>query len=127
LPASILKPTHIPGVRDSAPSPSPSLLNAIQPVSLTENMSDDMLIEKVLPQYPGEALRTGQQGKVVLQAWIATDGSIRDLKLVSGPLVLGQAAYEAVRRWRYRPYLLNGHPAEAMTYVTVDFKMPADN
>ena len=61
---------------------------------------------------------------MILQAWIARDGSIRDLKLVEGSLFLGQAAYNAVKQWRYQPYVLNGRPVEAQTYVTVDFRLP---
>ncbi len=52
------------------------------------------------------------------------DGSIRDLKLVRGSLFLGRAAYNAVKQWRYQPYILNGRPVEAQTYVTVDFRLP---
>jgi len=64
------------------------------------------------------------QGPVVLQAWIARDGTIQDLKLIQGSFVLGQAAYRAVKQWRYQPYLVNGRAVEAQTFVTVDFKLP---
>ncbi len=124
LPESLRVPTRLAGIRDSGASSSSPLLSAIQPVSLTENISDDMLVEKVMPSYPDEALRSGEQGEVVLQAWIAKDGSVRDLKLISGSLVLGKAAVDAVKHWRYKPYIMNGHAAEALTYVTVNFKMP---
>ena len=61
---------------------------------------------------------------MVLQAFIARDGTIQDLKLIRGSLLLGQAAYSAVRQWRYQPYVLNGRAVEAQTLVTVDFKLP---
>jgi periplasmic protein TonB len=82
------------------------------------------LLQKVPPNYPEQALKAGLQGPVVLQAWIARDGTIRELKLIRGSFLLGQAAYKAVRQWRYQPYLLNGRAVEAQTYVTIDFRLP---
>jgi TonB family protein len=104
--------------------PSPSLLGELEPVLLSEDTAERLLLEKVEPSYPVQALKTGLQGSVVLQAWIARDGSMQDLKLVSGSLVLGQAAYEAVKHWRYKPFLRNGKAVTAQTYVTVNFRLP---
>jgi TonB family protein len=103
---------------------SPSLLSQVEPVSLSEDLSQGLLVQKVPPGYPEQALKAGLQGAVVLQAWIGKDGNIRDLKLVNGSLLLGQAAVKAVRQWRYKPYLRNGVAVEAETYVTVNFKLP---
>ncbi len=103
---------------------SPSLLSQVEPVTLSENLSQELLLDKVQPSYPEQALKAGLQGVVVLQAFIGRDGSIRDLKLVGGSLLLGQAAVQAVRQWRYKPYLRNGVAVEAETYVTVNFKLP---
>ena len=69
-------------------------------------------------------MKAGIEGAVILQAWIGKDGSIRDLKLVDGSLLLGRAAVEAVKQWRYKPYLRNGVAVEAQTYVTVNFRLP---
>jgi protein TonB len=78
----------------------------------------------VLPSYPEQAVKAGLQGPVTLQAWIGRDGTIQDLKLVRGSFLLGQAAYRAVKQWRYQPYLINGRAVEAETFVTVDFRLP---
>jgi TonB family protein len=102
----------------------PSLLAALEPVSLPEELSEKLLLQKVQPRYPEQALRAGMQGPVVLQAWIGTDGTIRDLKLIRGSLLLGEAAYHAVKQWRYQPYVVNGRAVEAQTLVTVDFRLP---
>jgi len=110
--------------RDFPGKPSPSLLGELEPVLLSEDASQRQLIEKVEPSYPAQALKAGLQGSVVLQAWIATDGSMQDLKLVSGSLLLGQAAYEAVKHWRYKPFLRDGKAVTAQTYVTVNFRLP---
>jgi TonB family protein len=103
---------------------SPSLLSQVEPVNLSENLSQGLLLDSVQPSYPEQALKAGLQGAVVLQAWIGKDGSIRDLKLVDGSLILGRAAVKAVRQWRYKPYLRNGIAVEAETYVTVNFRLP---
>jgi protein TonB len=89
-----------------------------------EEIARRLLLEKVLPSYPDQARKAGLQGPVVLQAWIAKDGSIEDLKLVRGYLVLGQAAYTAVRRWKFKPYFQNGQAVEAQTFLTIDFRLP---
>jgi TonB family protein len=103
---------------------TPSLLAALEPVALSEDLSRRMLLQKVLPNYPEQAVRARLQGPVVLQAWIGRDGTVQDLKLIRGSLLLGQAAYQAVRQWRYQPYLVNGRAVEAQTLVTVDFRLP---
>jgi TonB family protein len=111
-------------VRTVSVKRSPSLLSQMEPVSLPEDLSQGLLLQKVPPSYPEQALKAGLQGAVVLQAWIDKDGSIRDLKLVNGSFLLGQAAVKAVKQWRYKPYLRNGVAVEAETYVTVNFKLP---
>jgi TonB family protein len=111
-------------VRTASVRRSPSLLSQVEPVSLSEDLSQALLLDKVQPSYPEQALKAGLQGAVVLQAWIGKDGSIRDLKLVDGSLLLGQAAVKAVKQWRYKPYFRNGVAVEAETYVTVNFRLP---
>jgi len=103
---------------------SPSLLSQVEPVSLAEDFSQALLLQSVKPSYPEQAVKAGLQGAVILQAWIGKDGNIRDLKLVEGSLLLGQAAVKAVKQWRYKPYLRNGVAVEAQTYVTVNFRLP---
>jgi TonB family protein len=103
---------------------SPSLLSQLEPVNLAEDLSRALLLQTVTPSYPEQALKAGLQGAVTLQAWIGKDGRIRDLKLVDGSLLLGQAAVKAVKQWRYKPYLRNGVAVEAETYVTVNFRLP---
>jgi TonB family protein len=100
------------------------LMRALLPVNLTGDLADKLLLEKTQPSYPALAVRSRLQGSVVLQALIGTDGMIRDLKLLSGPMLLGKAACEAVKQWKYKPYLLEGHAVEATTLVRVDFKLP---
>jgi TonB family protein len=103
---------------------APSLLAALEPIAVPEELSARLLLQKVAPGYPEQALRSGLQGSVVLQALIGRDGYIRDLKLIRGSFLLGKAAYQAVRQWRYQPWIVNGRAVEAETLVTVDFRLP---
>jgi TonB family protein len=119
-----LPPPGAATVRTVSVKRPPSLLSQMEPVSLPEDLSQGLLLQKVAPSYPEQALKAGLQGAVVLQAWIDKDGSIRDLKLVDGSLLLGQAAVKAVKQWRYKPYVRNGVAVEAETYVTVNFRLP---
>jgi periplasmic protein TonB len=82
-----------------------------------------MLIRKVIPEYPPIARNIRLEGAVVLQATISKSGAIENLRVVSGPPLLQQAAIDAVKQWQYRPYLLNGEPVEVETTVNVDFRM----
>jgi len=88
---------------------------------LTSHMAEGNLIYRVQPIYPHLAIQTHTQGTVVLQAVISREGTIENLRLVSGPGMLVGAAMEAVRQWRYRPHVLNGQPVEVETQITVKF------
>jgi len=79
------------------------------------------LIHRLQPAYPPLAVQTRTQGQVVLRAVISREGTIEKLQVVSGHPLLVRAAIEAVRQWRYRPYVLNGEPVEVETQVTVNF------
>lgn len=81
------------------------------------------LQSKVMPIYPAIAKAARIQGTVVLHALISKDGRIIDIKVASGPPMLQQAALEAVRQWRYKPYLLNGEPVEVETTINVVFNL----
>jgi len=124
IPDSLKMPVQSATMRSLAARITPSLLAALEPVELSEDLSRRLLLQKVLPSYPEKAVRERLQGLVVLQAFIGRDGTIQDLKLIRGSMLLGQAAYRAVRQWRYQPYLINGRAVEAQTLVTVDFKLP---
>jgi len=81
------------------------------------------LVTKVAPVYPPDAKVKRVQGSVVLDAIIGKDGTVDNLKVVSGPPVLQQASLDAVRQWRYEPFLLNGEPIEVETTITVVFRL----
>lgn len=81
------------------------------------------IVHQVMPEYPEPARQAGIQGTVVLDAIIDTDGTVAQVKLVSGPEELAQSALDAVRWWRYAPYVVNGRPAIIETPVVVNFQL----
>lgn len=95
----------------------------VGPRLISSGVAVGMLIHQVLPHYPPIALTARMEGTVVLQAAISKSGTIENLRVVSGPATLQQAALDAVKQWQYRPYLLNGEPVEVETTVNVDFKL----
>jgi protein TonB len=94
-----------------------------QRVRISQGVTRGLLIHKQEPTYPTLARSARVQGEVVLNAVIDTNGQIQNLQLVSGHPMLVQAAIDAVRQWRYKPYLLNGQPVEVETTITVIFSL----
>jgi protein TonB len=94
-----------------------------QRVRVSQGVSTGLLIKKVTPNYPQLAKQARIQGTVVLQAEISKEGTIQNLQLISGHPMLAPAAIEAVKQWRYKPYLLNGEPVAVETQVVVNFSL----
>jgi protein TonB len=97
-------------------------ITVARPVSVS-HMSEGDLLRKILPTYPALARSARVQGQVVLQAVISKQGAIENLKVLTGHPLLVPAAIEAVRQWRYRPYVLNNEPVEVETQITVNFSL----
>jgi periplasmic protein TonB len=81
----------------------------------------EILSRPVEPNYPLLAKQMKVQGAVVLEALIGRDGNIQDLHVLSGPTILSAAAREAVKQWRFRPYLQSGLAVETEARITVNF------
>ena len=97
--------------------------NPPEQVQVPSGVSQGLLIYKVQPIYPELARQARVQGTVVLQAVIDKDGSIKDLTVTSGHPMLIQAALDAVKQWRYKPYYLNGEPVLVGTTINVNFEL----
>ena len=111
----------LPNLMDNAGNtPQPVL----QTLNVSQGVSQGLLIKKIQPSYPSNALRMRVEGAVQLQATIGKAGNIVGVKVLSGDPLLARAAAEAVTQWKYKPYLLNGEPVEIQTQVTVNFKLP---
>jgi TonB family protein len=94
-----------------------------QRVRVSEGVSAGLLLHQVQLVYPSEAKYARIQGTVLLRAVIGKDGSVEKLTLVSGHPMLAPAAIDAVKQWRYRPYLLMGNPVEVDTQIRVNFEL----
>jgi protein TonB len=93
------------------------------PVRVSTGVAAAMLLHMTVPVYPAIPKTVGIQGTVTLQATISKSGTIENLRVVSGPPMLQQAALDAVKTWVYRPYLLDGQPVEVETTVQVIFSL----
>ncbi|HLJ28663.1 MAG TPA: TonB family protein [Candidatus Angelobacter sp.] len=107
-------------IQSTAPPPK---VAAPQKLRVSSGVAEGNLINKVEPPYPQMAKIAHVQGDVVLQALISKQGTIENLRAISGHPILIQAAMDAVRQWRYRPYMLSGEPVEVETTITVKFHM----
>ncbi len=83
------------------------------------------LIHDVTPQYPPEAGRARIEGTVVLMAVIGQDGTVKDVRIESGLPILTQAAIDAVKQWRYKPYMIDGEAVEVDSRITINFTLSA--
>lgn len=93
-------------------------------VPISQGTAGGVLVHKVQPVYPAEAKRMHVEGSVVIDAKVTAQGQVEELKLVSGDPMLARAAMDAVRRWRYTPYSLNGIPIPKQTRITISFIAP---
>lgn len=109
------------------PSPSaqeqPKQPLAPQRVRVSTGVAEQLLVKRVDPDYPKDLRKQRVQGMVVLNVRISTDGDVVDVKLVSGHPALAQLAIDAVKQWKYKPYLLNGQAVEVETQVVVNFTL----
>jgi len=110
------------GIISSTPVAVPKVATP-QRVRVSQGVTQGLLIRKVQPNYPPLARQARIQGTVLLQAEISRDGTIENLRLISGHPMLAPAAIEAVKQWRYKPYILNGEPVEVETQITVNFTL----
>ena len=82
-----------------------------------------LLIKRVVPIYPADARHDRIQGTVRMRAVINKTGDIVDLEVMAGPMELVVSAVNAVRKWKYRPYLLKGEPVEVQTEIVVNYTL----
>jgi periplasmic protein TonB len=136
IPPSMMGVQGMEGLSNGLPGGIGSLINDVgarQPAVVRPKVPNSLnvssgvmagnLLTKTLPQYPAIPRAAHIQGIVVLQATISKSGSIENLRVISGPLMLQQAAMDAVGSWRYKPYLLNGDPVEVETRINVVFNL----
>lgn len=124
------------GVGNATPNPALSELLrgtptamprvVVQKIRVSSGVAQGLLIRQVKPQYPILAQQARVQGTVVLQALIGKDGTVQDLRVVSGHPLLTGAAIAAVKQWLYRPYSLNGEAVAVDTQIIVNFTLSGE-
>jgi protein TonB len=92
-------------------------------MSISAGVAGGLLVQKTSPAYPQIAREARVSGTVVIQATISKTGSLENLHVVSGPAMLRQPALDAVKTWRYKPYVLDGEPVDVETTVSVNFAL----
>jgi protein TonB len=107
---------NAPAMMPAPPAPTATHLRV-------SRMMEGNLTRRVQPEYPSTAKMARIQGRVVLSAVISKDGNIEKVQVLSGHPLLVQSAVEAVKQWRYRPYVLNDQPVEVETQITVNFSL----
>ncbi|MBV8206880.1 MAG: TonB family protein [Acidobacteria bacterium] len=123
-PASQSPPSRGDGPARDTGGPPPSAAASGPPrLKLTQSSTVGHLIRQAPPEYPREARNAGIQGTVVLNVVISKSGDIQYVEFVSGDSLLAQAAIAAVKRWKYRPWSLNGEPVEVESTVKVNFRL----
>ncbi len=90
-------------------------------------VSGGELVRRVQPVYPAQALTLRLEGAVMLEATVAENGTVREIRVVDGSPVLAPSAVDAVKRWRYKPFELDGKPVAYAIQITIDFKLPKNN
>ena len=108
----------------SVPVPARSLEpTPVKRIRVAARVVEANLVHDVPPQYPPEAGRARLEGAVVLMAVIGQDGTVKDVRVESGLPILAQAAIDAVKQWRYKPYLIDGEPVEVDSRITINFTL----
>jgi len=106
------------GGSSTAPAP------VLETLNVSQGVSQGLLVKKAQPIYPASALQMHVEGAVELLATISKNGDISAVKIVKGDPRLARAAVDAVKQWKYKPYLLNGEPVEIQTQILMNFKLP---
>ena len=112
----------IAGLITSTSVPLPN--RAPEVLKTSQGITQGLLVKRVNPVYPNQALQMHKQGTVQILASITKSGSISSAKVIKGDPMLGQAALAAVKQWKYKPYTLDGQAVEVQTQISVNFKLP---
>lgn len=115
------------------PSPGSRLLlaqsvsAAPRPVKVSDRDASALIIDKEPPTFPEAAIKSGIQGSVVLKLVVAQTGEVKDVSIISGNPILAQAASDAVKKWKYKPYTVDGAPVEMETEVSINFHLKSSD
>lgn len=114
-PDDAAKPDQTPPQAEQAPKP--------MRLRISSGVANKNKIKDKAPRYPDEARQERLQGDVLFQVTIDTNGNLVKIKVISGDSILVEAALDAVKQWKYKPYILNGNPVEVETTIKIQFRM----
>ncbi len=97
--------------------------SAEHPIRVSSGVMAGLLQKHPAPKYPADAGANGVSGSVVLRALVTPEGLVEQPEVISGPAALRDGALDAVRKWTYKPYVLNGKPAYVLTTITLNFSL----
>lgn len=112
----------IAGLITSTSAPMPK--RAAETLKMSQGITQGLLVKRVNPVYPSQALQMHKQGTVQILANITKSGSISSARVIKGDPMLGHAALVAVKQWKYKPYTLDGQAVDIQTQISVNFKLP---
>jgi protein TonB len=110
------------GVLGSAAAP-PALPPPTAPIRVGGNVKPPKVVHIEQPHYPLAAKRANVEGVVVVEATVTADGSVEQVKVISGPPLLTEAAVEAVSHWKYEPTFLNGQAVAVILTARINFSL----
>ncbi len=93
-------------------------------VPVSQGVTGGRILHRVDPFYPNQGRRQHIEGAVVMDVLVGEDGRVRQVQVTSGPPILAKAASDAVKQWKYEPFLLNGRPVALHNQITIQFKLP---
>lgn len=112
------------GLPGAAPAPVVTAAPRVHgPIRISSGVAQGLILNQTVPQYPAIARAMRLEGTVKLEAEISKSGTIENVRVLGGPAVLQQASIDAVRQWRFRPFLLNGEPVAVETTINVVFRL----
>ncbi len=114
---------HLLEISEPLPPPPLPKEKPSPPIKVGGEVQESKLVFRVDPVYPELARRARISGPVILQVMVDEEGSVAEIKILSGHILLTEAAVEAVSQWKYSPTLLNGEPLPVVATVTVIFKI----
>ena len=92
-------------------------------LKVSEVVASSLVAQKTPLKYPDAARNAGVQGTVVLNVVVSQTGDVKEVTVVSGDPLLAQAAADAVKQWKYKPYAVDGAPVEMETQLSINFHL----
>lgn len=117
-----IKPGQIGSMAPPTEEPKPDITVPLR-VRISSGVASGLIVRKIAPMYPDDARQHRIQGTVLLHVMIDKEGNVEQVDLISGHPLLAPAAIEAVRQWKYKPFLLNEKPMDVDTQVRVNFSL----